>query len=117
MSEGVSVDRTDQHPDGPATRKLAKLTVSRLAETGQTGVAKIAPSWSPSDAPAASVGSRLKHHPKAELQLPVLVDLNRLISVRRSNLAESCIAVIGIRPVEMRSVRRIERLGPEFQIP
>ena len=59
----------------------------------------------------------LKHEPKAELQLPVLVDLYGLVAVRRRNLAESSIAVVGIRPIEMRGVRSIERFGAEFQAP
>ena len=59
----------------------------------------------------------LKHEPKAELQLPVLVDLYGLVAVRRRNLAESSIAVVDIRPIEMRGVRSIERFGAEFQAP
>ena len=46
----------------------------------------------------------LEHDPQAELERTVLVHLNGLCTARRSHLAESGIAEIGVGTVKQRSV-------------
>src|SRR5262249_30906340 len=56
-----------------------------------------------------------KHQSQAELQLAVLIHLDRLVATCGGNLTECRIAEIRVGPVKMRRVAQVEGFRPEFQ--